>query len=143
MNKKREADLQILAKKLYNDNMRHIKTMELNEVETSKVLEYLTAMYRKHFINYQEGQIMGEYIDYFYIAKYGEQMKMKKLPTKHSLVGLQGNTEYTFLTEDGLYEVLIQSRKPLVLLIRTVITTKLNFQLSSWNMKKRFSFFYY
>lgn len=32
-----------------------------------------------------------------------------KLPTKHSLVGLQGNTEHTFLTEDGLYEVLMQS----------------------------------
>lgn len=26
--------------------------------------------------------------------------------------GLQGNTEYWFLTEDGLYEVLMQSRKP-------------------------------
>ena len=27
--------------------------------------------------------------------------------------GLQGNTEYWFLTEDGLYEVLMQSRKPI------------------------------
>lgn len=36
-----------------------------------------------------------------------------ELPTKHSLVGLQGNTSYTFLTEDGLYEVLMQSRKPI------------------------------
>ncbi len=35
------------------------------------------------------------------------------LPTKHCLEGLQGNTEYTFLTENGLYEVLMQSRKPL------------------------------
>ncbi|WP_081265282.1 phage antirepressor [Streptobacillus moniliformis] len=35
------------------------------------------------------------------------------LPTKHSLVGLQGNTEHTFLTEDGLYEVLMLSRKPI------------------------------
>lgn len=35
------------------------------------------------------------------------------LPTKHCLEGLQGNTKYTFLTENGLYEVLMQSRKPL------------------------------
>lgn len=35
------------------------------------------------------------------------------LPTKHSLVGLQSNTQYTFITEDGLYEVLMQSRKPI------------------------------
>ena len=35
------------------------------------------------------------------------------LPPKHCLEGLQGNTEYTFLTENGLYEVLMQSRKPL------------------------------
>lgn len=27
--------------------------------------------------------------------------------------GFQGNTEYWFLTEDGLYEVLMQSRKPI------------------------------
>ena len=29
-------------------------------------------------------------------------MRVIKLPTKHSLVSLQGNTEHTFLTEDGL-----------------------------------------
>ena len=52
MNKEKEKDMRILAKKLYNDNMRHIKTMELNEEETSKVLEILVSMYRKHFINY-------------------------------------------------------------------------------------------
>ena len=28
-------------------------------------------------------------------------------------MGLQSNTEYTFLTEEGLYEVLMQSRKPI------------------------------
>ena len=36
-----------------------------------------------------------------------------KTPTNNSLVGLQSNTEYTFLTEDGLYEVLMLSRKPI------------------------------
>ena len=42
-----------------------------------------------------------------------EEKIVIKLPTKHSLVGLQGNTKYTFLTEDGLYEVLMQSTKPI------------------------------
>lgn len=36
-----------------------------------------------------------------------------KIPTNNLLVGLQSNTEYTFLTEEGLYEVLMQSRKPI------------------------------
>ena len=35
-----------------------------------------------------------------------------KTPSNNLLVGLQSNTEYTFLTEEGLYEVLMQSRKP-------------------------------
>lgn len=35
------------------------------------------------------------------------------IPTKDCLEGLQANTQYTFLTEDGLYEVLMQSRKPM------------------------------
>lgn len=33
------------------------------------------------------------------------------IPTNQSLEGLQSNTNYTFLTEDGLYEVLMLSRK--------------------------------
>lgn len=36
-----------------------------------------------------------------------------KIPANHLLEGLQSNTEYTFLTEDGLYEVLMLSRKPI------------------------------
>ena len=36
-----------------------------------------------------------------------------KIPSNNLLVGLQSNTEYTFLTEEGLYEVLMQSRKPI------------------------------
>ena len=52
MNKKREADLAVMANKLYNSTMQQIKVMELNEVETSKVLEILISMYKKHFINY-------------------------------------------------------------------------------------------
>lgn len=36
-----------------------------------------------------------------------------KIPSNNSLVGLQSNTEYTFLTEEGLYEVLMLSRKPI------------------------------
>lgn len=36
-----------------------------------------------------------------------------KTPSNYLLAGLQSNTEYTFLTEYGLYEVLIQSRKPI------------------------------
>lgn len=35
------------------------------------------------------------------------------LPTNQKLEGLQSNTQYSFLTEDGLYEVLMQSRKPI------------------------------
>lgn len=35
-----------------------------------------------------------------------------KIPTNYLLEGLQSNTEYTFLTEDGLYETFMQSRKP-------------------------------
>lgn len=36
-----------------------------------------------------------------------------KIPTNNLLEGLQSNTEYTFLTENGLYEVLMLSRKPI------------------------------
>ena len=36
-----------------------------------------------------------------------------KIPSNNLLVGLQSNTEYTFLTEEGLYEVLMQSTKPI------------------------------
>ncbi|MET7017240.1 BRO-N domain-containing protein [Bacillus mycoides] len=36
-----------------------------------------------------------------------------KVPTKKSLGGLQGNTNYTFLTEEGIYELLMLSRKPI------------------------------
>lgn len=42
-----------------------------------------------------------------------EEKLVVTLPTKHCLVGLQGNTSHAFLTEDGLYEVLMQSRKPI------------------------------
>ncbi len=35
------------------------------------------------------------------------------IPCNQSLQGLQSNTEYNFLTEYGLYEVLMQSRKPI------------------------------
>ncbi|WP_461206094.1 phage antirepressor [Clostridium sp. DL1XJH146] len=42
-----------------------------------------------------------------------EEKYVITLPTKHCLEGLQANTQYTFLTEDGLYEVLMQSRKPM------------------------------
>lgn len=35
--------------------------------------------------------------------------------------GLQGNTEYWFLTEDGLYEVLMQSRKPIAKQFKTKV----------------------
>ena len=36
-----------------------------------------------------------------------------KLPLNNCLMGIQPNTDYWFLTENGLYEVLMQSRKPL------------------------------
>lgn len=35
------------------------------------------------------------------------------IPSNYCLEGLQANTQYAFLTEDGLYEVLMQSRKPI------------------------------
>ena len=41
-----------------------------------------------------------------------DEKRVITVPTKHCLEGLQANTQYTFLTEDGLYEVLMQSRKP-------------------------------
>lgn len=42
-----------------------------------------------------------------------EDEKTKIFYPAHNLGGvLQANTEYWFLTEDGLYEVLMQSRKP-------------------------------
>lgn len=41
-----------------------------------------------------------------------EDEKIKYLYTNSTGV-LQNNTEYWFLTEDGLYEVLMQSRKPI------------------------------
>lgn len=42
-----------------------------------------------------------------------EEEKNKILIPANNLGGvLQANTEYWFLTEDGLYEVLMQSRKP-------------------------------
>lgn len=47
-----------------------------------------------------------------------KSMKMKKkvkyTPSEQSSEGsLQSNTEYWFLTEDGIYEILMQSRKPI------------------------------
>ncbi|MGF9989983.1 BRO family protein [Bacillus mycoides] len=42
-----------------------------------------------------------------------EEKIIIKVPTKKSLGGLQGNTEYTFLTEEGIYEILMLSRKPI------------------------------
>lgn len=37
----------------------------------------------------------------------------KSLVSEYSSEGIQANTPYWFLTEDGLYEVLMQSRKPI------------------------------
>ena len=42
-----------------------------------------------------------------------EEKLVLKIPSNNLLEGLQKNTEYTFLTEDGLYEVLMLSRKPI------------------------------
>lgn len=41
-----------------------------------------------------------------------EEKVVIKIPTNYLLEGLQSNTEYTFLTEDGLYETFMLSRKP-------------------------------
>lgn len=46
------------------------------------------------------------------LSSVDDEEKVKYLCTK-SIGGLQANTEYWFLTEDGLYEVLMQSRKPI------------------------------
>ena len=44
---------------------------------------------------------------------FGKQFRVLE-PSKDCLVGdFQANTSYTFLTEDGLYEVLMLSRKPI------------------------------
>ena len=42
-----------------------------------------------------------------------EEKLVLKIPSNNLLEGLQKNTEYTFLTEDGLYEVLMLSKKPI------------------------------
>ena len=48
-----DEDLKVMAEKLYNDIIYKIDNYyELNEVETSKILEYLISMFRKHFIHY-------------------------------------------------------------------------------------------
>lgn len=52
-----------------------------------------------------------------------EDEKLKISP-KQSLGLLTNNNEYWFLTEDGLYEVLMQSRKPIAKLIRTMLTSE-------------------
>ena len=47
------------------------------------------------------------------IKSVDEEEKTKIFYPANNLGGvLQANTEYWFLTEDGLYEVLMQSRKP-------------------------------
>lgn len=46
------------------------------------------------------------------LSSVDDEEKVKHLCTKSTGV-LQANTEYWFLTEDGLYEVLMQSRKPI------------------------------
>ena len=46
------------------------------------------------------------------LSNIDEDEKIKYLCTNSTGV-LQNNTEYWFLTEDGLYEVLMQSRKPI------------------------------
>lgn len=53
MNKKREADLQILAKKLYNDiKYKMDNYYELSPADESYVLEVLVKMLKNDFINY-------------------------------------------------------------------------------------------
>lgn len=52
-----------------------------------------------------------------------EDEKLKIRP-KQSLGLLTNNNDYWFLTEDGLYEALMQSRKPIAKLIRTMLTSE-------------------
>lgn len=48
-----------------------------------------------------------------FLKNVDDEEKMKILnPANNNGRVLQANTEYWFLTEDGLYEVLMQSRKP-------------------------------
>ena len=59
---------------------------------------------------------VANWIEHSHITKMlsnvDEEEKVKYLCTNNTGV-LQNNTEYWFLTEDGLYEVLMQSRKPI------------------------------
>lgn len=59
---------------------------------------------------------VANWIEHTHITKMlvnvDEEEKIKYLCTNSTEV-LQANTEYWFLTEDGLYEVLMQSRKPI------------------------------
>ncbi|WP_330604050.1 Bro-N domain-containing protein [Blautia massiliensis (ex Durand et al. 2017)] len=55
----------------------------------------------------------GSYKMDVFLRTVESEEKFKYLVPAHNLGGvLQANTEYWFLTEDGLYEVLMQSRKP-------------------------------
>lgn len=55
----------------------------------------------------------GSYKMDVFLKNVDDEEKMKILNPAYNKGGvLQANTEYWFLTEDGLYEVLMQSRKP-------------------------------
>ena len=52
MNKKKEQDLQIIAKKLYNHINQDLEVFNLKEIDECKVKEYLVKMLKNDFINY-------------------------------------------------------------------------------------------
>ena len=63
------------------------------------------------WIDYSKNS-QGKYNVNSMLSTVDEEEKIK-LPITQYVTGLQINTEYWFLTEDGLYEVLMQSRKPI------------------------------
>lgn len=52
MNKKKEQDLEVMAKKLYNQIQNTLPYFELGAIDESKVLEILVKMLQADFINY-------------------------------------------------------------------------------------------
>ena len=52
MNKEKEQDLQIIAKKLYNHINQDLEVFNLKEIDECKVKEYLVKMLKNDFINY-------------------------------------------------------------------------------------------
>lgn len=93
---------------------------ELKRIGITNILEKDIVFYGSWEEPYFLAKDVAEWIDYDkssinkMLNKVDEDEKVKYIPSEQSSEGsLQSNTEYWFLTEDGIYEILMQSRKPI------------------------------